>query len=146
MENDWDNFALNGVCISLFLLLILFLKRKEGAELLLSWQGNYLLEVKVTQELWRPVAEIRIFTAFAITCQKRSAFVVPNFLLTETLPPQREFSPPQWAAVFYKSMIEIVCDNRHSNWAAHNDKRAKNRLNTIYKSLKWQGLQESVKQ
>lgn len=43
-------------------------------------------------------------------------------------------------------MIEIVCDNRHSKWAAHNDKRAKNSLNTIYKSLKWQGLLESVKE
>lgn len=43
-------------------------------------------------------------------------------------------------------MIEIVCDNRHSNWAGHNDMRARNKLNTIYKSKKWQGLQESVKE
>lgn len=47
---------------------------------------------------------------------------------------------------FYKSMIEIVCDNRHSNWADQNDKRAKNRLNTIYNPLKRQRLQESVKE
>ena len=43
-------------------------------------------------------------------------------------------------------MIEIVCDNRHSNQAGFTDWGAKNRLNTIFKSLKWQGLQESVKE
>lgn len=54
----------------------------------------------------------------------------------------RDFSPLYWAAFFfYKSMIEIVCDNRHSNWTAHNDRRAEKRLNAIYKSGKWQGLQ-----
>lgn len=52
-----------------------------------------------------------------------------------------EFSTLQLAVFFSKSMIEIVCDNRHSNWTAHKDKGAKNRLNTIYKSQKWQGLQ-----
>lgn len=54
------------------------------------------------------------------------------------------FFPPFF--FYYKSMIEIVCDNRHSNWAGHNDMRARNKLNTIYKSQKWQGLQESVKE
>jgi hypothetical protein len=43
-------------------------------------------------------------------------------------------------------MIEIVSDNRHSNQASFTDWGAKNRLNTIFKSLKWQGLQESVKE
>lgn len=68
-----------------------------------------------------------------------SAFAVLKFYTWDFH--TRELSPLHWAAFFSESMIEIVCDNRHSNWTAHNDKRAKNRLNAIYKSEKWQGLQ-----
>lgn len=85
---------------------------------------------------------------------KRSAFACSIFSSWPRAP-QREPSrlgKPPWFYFFpplffyYKSMIEIVCDNRHSNWAGHNDMRARNKLNTIYKSQKWQGLQESVKE
>lgn len=101
-----------------------------------------LLEVSMfTWKLRGPLAALDYLCFLQLLAKTDQHLFVLNFLPTKTLPPQREFSTPRWTAFFYKSMIEIVCDNRHSNWAAHNDKRAKNRLNTIYKSLKWQGLQ-----
>lgn len=82
-------------------------------------------------------------------CICRAQFSPPDQELLKGNPPVSVsplyfISPPTF--FYYKSMIEIVCDNRHSNWAGHNDMRARNKLNTIYKSQKWQDLQESVKE
>lgn len=117
-------------------------KRLEVIQLHASVTWRQILEEKASETF----SNITIFMPSQLLAKIDQRLLCPIFLQLRLSLLKGNFPLLSDHPFFYKSMIEIVCDNRHSNWADQNNKRAKNGLNTIYKSVKWQCLQESVKE